>query len=98
MARIAIAYLLLFSRSKIVLYVKCLSDFFRSFSFDHVGHSFTGNVQQTFDVQVIRRLQKKKKIKHTVTMVTVDGKIFTAWNFVKVKPMAFLCDGIFGDQ
>lgn len=42
--------LFLFCGSKITLDVKCLSDLFWCFSFDHIRHRLAGHVQKAFDV------------------------------------------------
>lgn len=41
---------------EVVLDVERLPDLFRSLSLDHVSHSFAGNIQQTFNVQIVGRL------------------------------------------
>ena len=48
-------FLFFFGR-EVVLDVECLADLVRGLPFDHVGHDFATEVEQTFDVEVVSSL------------------------------------------
>ena len=58
---VLLANLLFFSRGKIILDVECLTNFLRSFAFDHVGNSLASNIQQALNVQIIGSQNELKK-------------------------------------
>lgn len=49
-------------RGEVVLDVERTSDLFGSFALDHVRHCFAGDIEQTFDIEVIRCLKCEVRV------------------------------------
>lgn len=54
-------YLGLLLLCEVIFDVERLPDLFGGFAFDHVGHRLAGDVQQTFDVQIVGSLEGKQQ-------------------------------------